>query len=192
MLIDITKRPVQTALCGLGIVAALGLAAPTATFAETVNNLGTTQVTVKADGNRQLAFEVPTVIPFLATAKGTLIGPSDDALLIKNKSVFPITVAAVRVDENAAWTYTTDVDSGINTANFYFGPSSEHINATDAATNEGIATKALEWDMSYEGSGKDIVQLEVGGKIGKTEYSLNVPASLGSITFAFTPGNHMR
>ena len=94
---SIKNRAIAVA-CGLALATtALAPAAALADNTTTVkdSNTGTTEVTIKAQkdaqGNDQLAFEVPTVIPFAAKANGELVGPSKETTEIVNLSVSPST-----------------------------------------------------------------------------------------------------
>ena len=68
-----SRRTVATIVLA-GALAA-GCAMPAAALADDASQ-GKTQVTVVADPGQTLKFEVPTVIPFAASADGVLVGPS--------------------------------------------------------------------------------------------------------------------
>ena len=113
---SIKNRAVAVA-CGLAL--ATTALAPAAAFAAgntttvTSGNTGTTDVTIEVEKDAQgkqdqLAFEVPTVIPFAAKANGELIGPSKDATKIVNNSVFPIHVTGMAVSATDGWNLVDD------------------------------------------------------------------------------------
>ena len=90
------KAAVGAVMLGCGIALA-------ATPALANENKGSTEVTVVAS-NENLAFRVPTIIPFSAAADGVLTGPSPSAALIENLSVFSIHVVNMEVATDAPWT----------------------------------------------------------------------------------------
>ena len=77
---------------GAGLALAMG-AAPTPAMA--AGRVGTTKVMVRTEIDN-VEFKVPTVIPFVAKADGTLQGPSEDATTIDNHSAYGIHVRRAR------------------------------------------------------------------------------------------------
>lgn len=79
---------------GLALALAMG-AAPTPAMA--AGRVGTTKVMVRTEIDN-VEFKVPTVIPFVAKADGTLQGPSEDATTIDNHSAYGIHVTNMKID----------------------------------------------------------------------------------------------
>ena len=89
---DITRNMngARALVVGAGLALALAMgAAPTPAMA--AGRVGTTKVMVRTEIDN-VEFKVPTVIPFVAKADGTLQGPSEDATTIDNHSAYGIHV----------------------------------------------------------------------------------------------------
>ena len=89
---DITRNMngARALVVGAGLALALAMGAvPTPAMA--AGRVGTTKVMVRTEIDN-VEFKVPTVIPFVAKADGTLQGPSEDATTIDNHSAYGIHV----------------------------------------------------------------------------------------------------
>lgn len=86
----------------VSLVMATAIATPALAFADGTTSQSTDvtiqSVTPDPDGDN-LSFSVPTQIPFVAKADGTMLAPSADTLQIQNKSVFPIHVVNMAVTD---------------------------------------------------------------------------------------------
>lgn len=179
---SIKNRAVAVA-CGLAL--ATTALAPAAAFA--AGNTGTTEVTVQAQkdtqGNDQLAFEVPTVIPFAAKADGTLVGPSASETRIVNKSVFPIHVTGMSTSaQGTGWSLVADAENSSETNALSF-----ELNGVSAATPADLsASKA--WNMGYEGSGANTVAIASTGKVSHVTKDLSSARKAATVTWTLAAG----
>ena len=101
---DITRNMngARALVVGAGLALALAMgAAPTPALA--AGRVGTTKVMVRTEIDN-VEFKVPTVIPFVAKADGTLQGPSEDATTIDNHSAYGIHVTNMKIDAMNTWT----------------------------------------------------------------------------------------
>ena len=181
---SIKNRAIAVA-CGLAL--ATTALAPAAAFA--AGNTGTTEVTIEAQkdaqGNDQLAFEVPTKIPFAAKADGTLVGPKPEKTKIVNKSVFPIHVTGMSTSaENTGWNLVADASkasaSETNALSF-------ELNGVSAATPANLSANAS-WNMGYAGSGKDSVAITSTGKVAHVTKDLSSAQKAATVTWTLAAG----
>lgn len=180
---SIKNRAVAVA-CGLAL--ATTALAPAAAFA--AGNTGTTEVTIEAQkdaqGNDQLAFEVPTKIPFAASADGTLIAPKPDKIKIVNKSVFPIHVTKMSTSaEGTGWNLVADASKSASENSLSF-----ELNGVSAATPADLSAKAA-WSMGYAGSGKDSVAITSTGKVSHVTKDLSSAQKAATITWTLAAGS---
>ena len=190
---SIKNRAVAVA-CGLAL--ATTALAPAAAFAAgntttvTSGNTGTTDVTVqvqKDQGVDQLAFEVPTVIPFAAKANGELIGPSANETKIVNKSVFPIHVTNMSVStDNTSWNLVDDASksSEANALSFEIHGLSAALVARKCADLHGDTY----WNMGYAGSKTDSVAIDSTGKVANVNLDLSQPQHAATVTWTLAAG----
>ncbi len=119
---DITRNMngARALVVGTGLALAMG-AAPTPAMA--AGRVGTTKVMVRTEIDN-VEFKVPTVIPFVAKADGTLQGPSEDATTIDNHSAYGIHVTNMKIDAMNTWTIAADAKAGTaqNSIDFKVGP----------------------------------------------------------------------
>lgn len=170
-------------VCGLAL--ATTALAPAAAFA--VGNTGSTDVTVQvekdADGTDQLAFEVPTVIPFAAKADGTLVGPSADTTRIVNKSVFPIHVTGMSTSaEGTGWNLVADASNSASENSLSF-----ELNGVSAAKSADLSTKTA-WNMGYAGSGAESVAITSTGKVSHVTKDLSSAQKAATVTWTLAAG----
>ena len=187
---SIKNRAVAVA-CGLAL--AMTALAPAAAFAAgntttvTSGNTGTTDVTVqvqKDQGVDQLAFEVPTVIPFAAKANGELIGPSANETKIVNKSVFPIHVTGMSTSvQGTGWSLVADASKSTSENSLSF-----ELNSVSAATPADLS-KDAHWNMGYEGSGKNSVAITSTGKASHVTKDLSSAQKAATVTWTLAAGS---
>lgn len=188
---SIKNRAVAVA-CGLAL--ATTALAPAAAFAAgnattvTSGNTGTTEVTVEAQkdaqGKDQLAFEVPTVIPFAAKADGTLVGPSADETKIVNLSVFPIHVTGMSTSaEGTGWSLVADASKSASENSLSF-----ELNGVSAATAADLSADKS-WDMGYAGSGTDSVAIASTGKVSHVTKDLSEARKAATVTWTLAAGS---
>lgn len=150
---------------------------------------GTTQVTVEADPSSMILYEVPTKLPFYAAADGTLTGPSPSACQIVNKSVFGIHVTEVSVATAEGWNLVESavVGNAINTIDFQFGPKKQ-IDAF-AATNGADVSSDASFNMGYEGSGKETVNIDSSGDVARLTHDITSPVPAATISWTVAAGS---
>lgn len=173
--------------CALGCAGA-AFATDSTTYQDT--NTGSTLVTVQTDDSN-LAFSVPTVIPFVTESDGTLVGPSASATLISNLSVFPIHVTNASVVFDSAWSATTDASivSTANAVDFQFGPSDD---MTDAyLSSDDDVSDSSSYNMAYKGASGDSIAISTAGNINNVTNNLvaGVADELATITWTVSAGN---
>lgn len=187
---SIKNRAVAVA-CGLAL--ATTALAPAAAFAAgnattvTSGNTGTTEVTIEAQkdaqGNDQLAFEVPTKIPFAAKADGTLVGPSADETKIVNLSVFPIHVTGMSTSaKGTGWSLVADASKSASENSLSF-----ELNGVSAATPANLSADAS-WNMGYEGSGANTVAIASTGKVSHVTKDLSSAQKAATVTWTLAAG----
>lgn len=187
---SIKNRAVAVA-CGLAL--ATTALAPAAAFAAgntttvTSGNTGTTDVTVqvqKDQGVDQLAFEVPTVIPFAAKANGELVGPTASETRIVNLSVFPIHVTGMSTSaKGTGWSLVADASKSASENSLSF-----ELNGVSAATPADLSAKAA-WSMGYAGSGKDSVAITSTGKVSHVTKDLSSAQKAATVTWTLAAGS---
>lgn len=186
----------RKALCA-ACAGALALgAAPAVSFAE--GNTGSTTVTIQAagtgeggiGGSQNIAFDVPTEIPLYAQADGTLIGPSEGACQIKNKSVFAIHVTDVTVAKSGNWNIVADTAdaSQENAVSLEIGPAGALVNAASALSGTSVSDNAA-WNIGYAGSETDALSLTASGTIANVTESLTEASALATITWTVAAGS---
>ena len=108
----------------LSLVVAAAIATPALAFADGTTSTKSTEVTIKyvtpEPGGDNLSFSVPTQIPFVAKADGTMLSASVENLQIQNKSVFPIHVENMAVAEQSPFKLVADVATGTDANAFQF------------------------------------------------------------------------
>lgn len=199
------KNRTIAVVCGLALAATA--LAPAAALADnnsyTNNNTGTTDVTIKVDqggtqGKDQLAFEVPTEIPFAAKADGTLVGPSAEVTKIVNKSVFPIHVTNMAVSAVGGWTLVDDASqsSESNALSFELSadpaadPAAESFAGAVSAAKPRDLSNDINWSMKYAGaaSNKDEVAIASKGKVANVDKDLHTATQAATITWTLAAG----
>ena len=171
--------------CGLAL-AATTLAPVGALAKDYVNtNTGSTEVVITAakdaDGNDQLAFEVPTQIAFAAKADGTLVGPSAESTKIVNKSVFGIHVTNMAVTAADGWTLAEDAatSNADNSVSFT-------LNGVAAAASAYLDAA---WNMGYAGSDSDSIAIASEGKVSHVTKDLSSAQKAATVTWTLAAGS---
>ena len=161
---------------GLALALAMG-AAPTPAMA--AGRVGTTKVMVRTEIDN-VEFKVPTVIPFVAKADGTLQGPSEDATTIDNHSAYGIHVTNMKIDAMNTWTIAADAKAG-----------------TAAMQGTGLdLSKNAAFDMGYQGiaGGTDKIKLKTSGNVARVTRDIFRVTGEGdqvaTITWTVEPGAH--
>ena len=174
---------------GLALALAMG-AAPTPALA--AGRVGTTKVMVRTEIDN-VEFKVPTVIPFVAKADGTLQGPSEDATTIDNHSAYGIHVTNMKIDAMNTWTIAADAKAGTAQNS----PDGALQNASAAMQETGLdLSKNAAFDMGYQGiaGGTDKIKLKTSGNVARVTRDIFRVTGEGdqvaTITWTVEPGAH--
>lgn len=171
----------------LSLVVAAAIATPALAFADGTTSTKSTEVTIKyvtpEPGGDNLSFSVPTQIPFVAKADGTMLSASVENLQIQNKSVFPIHVENMAVAEQSPFKLVADVATGTDANAFQF-----RVNGLQAAafvdTHDDVA-----WNMGYAGSETDAISLNItDAKIARVTTDITRPQKAATITWTVASG----
>ena len=177
---------VRVGALAVSLVMATAIATPALAFADGTTSQSTDvtiqSVTPDPDGDN-LSFSVPTKIPFVAKADGTMLAPSADTLRIQNKSVFPIHVVNMAVTEQSPFKLVADVTVGTAANAFQFT-----VNGLQAA--ESVDTSAISaWNMGYATSANDTISLDItDAKIARVTADISAPQKAATITWTVASG----
>lgn len=171
----------------VSLVMATAIATPALAFADGTTSQST-EVTIQSvtpgpgpDGN--LSFKVPTQIPFVAKADGTMLAPSADTLQIQNKSVFPIHVVNMAVTDQSPFKLVADVTVGTTANAFQFT-----VNGLQAAASVDTSVNAA-WNMGYANSANDKISLDItNAKIARVTSDISTPQKAATITWTVASG----
>lgn len=171
----------------VSLVMATAIATPALAFADGTTSQST-EVTIQSvtpgpapDGN--LSFTVPTRIPFVAKADGTMLAPSADTLKIQNLSVFPIHVVNMAVTEQSPFKLVADVMVGTDANAFQF-----KVNGLQAAAFVDTSVNAA-WNMGYANSANDKISLDItDAKIARVTSDISTPQKAATITWTVASG----
>lgn len=186
------KNRTIAVVCGLALATtALAPAAALAANKQVENsNSGTTDVTIQVEKGGtsgqedQLAFEVPTEIPFAAKHDGTLVGPSADKAQIVNKSVFPIHVTKMAVAQQDPFHIVDDVATSTGTNDVQFT-----VHGAKAGASVNLLANTA-WNMDYAGTATDHIGLETtDAKIARVTANLSTPQKAATITWTLAAGS---
>lgn len=170
----------------VSLVMATAIATPALAFADGTTSQST-DVTIQSatpapDGDN-LSFSVPTQIPFVAKADGTMLAPSADTLKIQNKSVFPIHVVKMAVTEQSPFKLVADVTAGTAANAFQFT-----VNGLQAAASVDTSANAA-WNMGYTNSANDKISLDItDAKIARVTADISTPQKAATITWTVASG----
>lgn len=159
---------------------ATAVAAPVSAFAATVKS---TPVIVKAD-DTNLTVTVPTVIPFVMAADGTLTSASEGAMQIVNGSNFAVHVSGVSVAKQAPFNLVADATQAAddNSVDFQFGVDGGLIDAS------APTVKAGSYNMEPDG-GADTLTLKAQGNAKKVKQDIAKDKTVANITWTFAAGS---
>lgn len=151
---------------------------------------GTTDVTVQvAEGDENLAWSVPTVVPMKATAAGTLIGPDAGAIAIRNLSAFPIRVKQMDTTAEAPFNLVDDVEKSSGNNDFMMT-----INGTAAKQTVELPDDGT-WAMGYTENedGTDVLPLTVSSaKIARVTEDLSSAKKSATVTWTVEPTEYVK
>ena len=169
------------AMVALATVMAVGaVATPVATYAAG----NTTEVKLSADESN-LTVTVPTVIPFVATADGTLTSSVEGK--IDNGSNFAIHVSNVQVAKAGAFNIVEDASASEedNAVSFSFGKAGHLMNAANPTPVTG------QYDLAPEGvkDDTDKIVVEANGKVKNVKADISSAQTIANITWTFKAGN---
>ena len=170
----------------VSLVVAAAVATPALAFADG-SAPQSTEVTVRSatheDPAGNLSFSVPTQIPFVAKADGTMFTASAESLEIQNKSVFPIHVTSMAVIEQSPFKLVVDVEKSTEANAFQFT-----INGTKAAAFVDTSTDKA-WNMGHAGSETEKISLETSNaKIARVTTDISTPQKAATITWTVASG----
>ncbi|MDM8246782.1 hypothetical protein QUW40_09255 [Collinsella tanakaei] len=175
-------RRAMGALCAVGMMGAL--MAPTAAFAA-----NTTEVTVEADTSN-IKVEVPTQIPFLVQADGSLITASEKTFSIVNMSQFDVHVTNMQVDAENDWNIVASAasSSNDNSIDFSIGPKEDQIKASEALGSGIDISSRPEWNLGYQGSETQSINLTCSGNVSHVTKDLQTASKVATITWTVAAG----
>lgn len=171
----------------LSLVVAAAIATPALAFADGTTSTKSTEVTIQyvtpEPGGDNLSFSVPTQIPFVAKADGTMLAPSADTLKIQNKSVFPIHVVNMAVTEQSPFKLVPDVEKSTDANVFQFT-----VNGLQAAASVDTSINTA-WNMGYAGSANNTISLNItDAKIARVTTDITTPQQAATITWTVASG----
>lgn len=170
----------------VSLVMATAIATPALAFADGPTSTKSTEVTIQSvtpgpDGN--LSFTVPTQIPFVAKADGTMLVASADNLKIQNLSVFPIHVVNMAVTEQSPFKLVPDVEKSTDANAFQF-----KVNGLQAAKSVDTSANTA-WSMGHAGSANDKIILDIAdAKIARVTTNITTPQKAATITWTVASG----
>ena len=143
-----------------------------------------------------LAFTVPSSINYVVKADGTLVGPSDGAAYIENRSAFPAHVSSLDIDEAVPFSIVDDARSSAvaNAVDLLIGPSGGGLNAVSYLEKTSIgADKVPMWNMSASTEGvEDQVALSTSGHVSNVSVDVTTSTKFGEVHWFVTPGEAER
>lgn len=171
----------------LSLVVAAAAATPALAFADGATASQSTEVTVQSatpdPGGDNLSFSVPTQIPFVAKADGTMLAPSADTLKIQNRSVFPIHVVNMAVTEQSPFKLVADVAASSDANAFQF-----MVNGLQADASVDTSANTA-WNMGYADSANNKISLDItDAKIARVTTDITTPQKAATITWTVASG----
>ena len=180
------KFKARVGALAVSLVMATAVATPAVAFADGTASQSTNvtiQFATPDPGDDNLSFSVPTQIPFVAKADGTMLAPSAETLKIQNKSVFPIHVVNMAVTEQSPFELVADVTVGTDANAFQF-----MVNGLQAAASVDTSANAA-WNMGYAGSANDAISLGItNAKIARVTADISTPQRAATITWTVASG----
>lgn len=171
----------------LSLVVAAAAATPALAFADGTTASQSTEVTVQSatpdPGGDNLSFSVPTQIPFVAKADGTMLAPSADTLKIQNRSVFPIHVVNMAVTEQSPFKLVAGVAASSDANAFQF-----MVNGLQADASVDTSANTA-WNMGYADSANNKISLDItDAKIARVTTDITTPQKAATITWTVASG----
>lgn len=171
----------------LSLVVAAAAATPALAFADGTTASQSTEVTVQSatpdPGGDNLSFSVPTQIPFVAKADGTMLAPSADTLKIQNRSVFPIHVVNMAVTEQSPFKLVADVAASSDANAFQL-----MVNGLQADASVDTSANTA-WNMGYADSANNKISLDItDAKIARVTTDITTPQKAATITWTVASG----
>ena len=173
----------------LSLVVAAAAATPALAFADGATASQSTEVTVQSatpdPGGDNLSFSVPTQIPFVAKADGTMLAPSADTLKIQNRSVFPIHVVSMAVTEQSPFKLVADVAASSDANAFQF-----MVNGLQADASVDTSANTA-WNMGYANTLAldDTIPLNItDAKVARVTTDITTPQKAATITWTVASG----
>ena len=170
----------------VSLVMATAIATPALAFADGTTSQST-EVTIQyvtpEPGGDNLSFSVPTQIPFVAKADGTMLVASVDDLKIQNLSVFPIHVENMAVTAESPFKLVANVEEGTDANVFQFT-----VNGLQADAFVDTSANAA-WNMGYANSANDKISLDItDAKIARVTTDITRPQKAATITWTVASG----
>lgn len=136
---------------------------------ESIPETSTGDRTIRALWAVNIRFQVPAVIRCVAKADGTLIAPSNVAIV--NETPAPIRTSHIQASVSDGWRLVADAaaDARENAADFAIGPSGHEAALRDYAGKTAVPdAESASWEMSSapDGDGGDVLPLSIQGHIG--------------------------
>ena len=168
----------RVGVLAVSLVMATAIATPALAFADVTTSQSTNvtiqSVTPDPDGDN-LSFSVPTQIPFVAKADGTMLAPSADTLQIH--------VVNMAVTEQSPFKLVADVTVGTTANAFQFT-----VNGLQAAASVDTSVNAA-WNMGYANSANDKISLDItDAKIARVTADISTPQKAATITWTVASG----
>lgn len=180
-------RIAATAILGCTLAAAA--VAPAPALAEdgttrTETGSASSAAFLMADSSKIVA-SVPTRIDFAVNGDGTLIGPSAEALKIKNESVFGIRVAKLKAEASNGFTFVADASkTGTdNAVELNIAPAGGTVVKASEITS-ALGNSDPAWSLDRGGS----VNVEMGGAVANVTNDLSASQQFATINWTFAPG----
>ena len=180
------KFKTRVGALAVSLVMATAIATPAFAYADGTS-AQSTDVTIQSvtpePGGDDLSFSVPTQIPFVAKADGTMLAPSADALQIQNKSVFPIHVVNMAVTEQSPFKLVADVTVSTTANAFQFT-----VNGLQAAASVDTSANAA-WNMGYANSANSTISLDItNAKIARVTADISTAQKAATVTWTVASG----
>lgn len=180
------KFKMRVGALAVSLVMATAIATPAIAFADGTSAQAT-EVTIQSvtpePGGDDLSFSVPTQIPFVAKADGTMLTASAENLQIQNKSVFPIHVVNMAVTEQSPFKLVADVTVGTDANAFQF-----MVNGLQAAASVDTSANTA-WNMGFAGSANDKISLDItNAQIARVTADISTAQKAATVTWTVASG----
>lgn len=172
---------IATALTALTLATPAMAATPVTTDVEAITS---SQIEQNFDDDN-LSWSAPVVIQFAVKSDGNIIAPSDEALYIQNKSVFPIHLTKFNVKAAEPFSLVSDTKDTKTKNVFEF-----LMNGYQVQENQDVSKDEL-FNMSYAGDDENdkVKLLIVEAKMRNIDVDISKPTKIAKITWTVAPGN---